>query len=134
MGLRSQKTAYSVRDAVNHFNFRFLLKTDSDSWVFIDRLLNYFDRERFWAKDRLYAGNFLSGKGAKPHQDTTSKWYDPIYTAVTQMPTYPRHAKGAGYLLSRSIAEYIATVDVYKFEFLPSEDVSMGFWLNAIKK
>lgn len=132
--LRSQKTAYSVRDAVKHYNFRFLLKTDSDSWVFIDRLLDLFDQQKLWDNDRLYAGNFQIGAGAKARQDKKDKWFDPIYTKVTDLTTYPKHAKGAGYILSRSLAEYVATVDVSKFEFLPSEDVSMGFWLSSIKR
>jgi len=132
--MRSQKTAYSIRYAVEHFNFRFLLKTDSDSWVFYDRLLDMFDEKKLWSKGRLYAGNFQSGAGAVPHQDKNSKWYDPVYKQATQMNVYPRHAKGAGYILSRSLAEYVATVQAGTHEFLPSEDVATGFWLSPIKK
>jgi len=131
---RSEKTFRTIRHAVQNFNFKFVLKCDTDSWVFVDRLLNYFDRHEFWGKDKLYAGNFRAGAGATALTDPTAKWYDPVYTEVTGLFQYPKHAKGAGYIISRSLAEGLSEQPLDWWEYVPSEDVAVGFWLMAAHK
>lgn len=130
---RAEKTLRSIKHAVDHYNFSLLLKTDSDSWVYMDRLLQDLDGRQLWGKDKLYAGDFLDGQGATPSLDRESKWYDPFFTKITGLQEYPRHAKGAGYVLSRRLAEELAEQRPDFWQNMPSEDVSVGVWLFGLK-
>lgn len=131
--MQSRKTLLSIKYAVQHFTFRYVLKCDTDSWVYIDRLLDFFEAKKLWNKPILYAGNFEVGTGALANQQEGSKWYDPIYPAITGFTAYPRHAKGAGYVLSRMLAEALANEPDDYWEELTCEDVSVGFWLSAVR-
>jgi len=130
---RSEKTLRSIRYAVQHFDFKFLLKCDTDSWVYLDRLLHHFDANSLWTKDKLYAGRFKA-LGQKPVANNSSKWYDPVYGKITGFQMYPKHAKGAGYVLSRSLAEGLARQPLDFWAFIPCEDTAVGFWLIAAEK
>lgn len=132
--MRSQKTYRTIRHVVQNYNFKFILKCDTDSWVYVDRLLNLFDREALWGKERLYAGNFRDGAGANALTDPNAKWYDPVYPEAVGFTQYPHHAKGAGYILSRALAEFVGNMQTDFWVFVPSEDVAIGFWLMAVHK
>lgn len=129
----SRRTLLSIRYAVRHFTFRFLLKCNLDSWVYVDRLLELFETRKLWKRALLYAGNFEAGDGAAANQDENSKWYDPLYPALTGFDRYPKHAKGAGYILSRLLAEALANEPDDYWADLPCEDVAVGFWLAAVR-
>lgn len=156
---RAEKTQRSMRYALEHYRFKLLMKADTDAWVFTDRLLDFLDgRGLFERADdgpEIYAGNFALGTGAHPDNNAQAKWYDPVYEAVTGLGVYPKHAKGAAYVLSPDLVEYIAEMGAAtdrnravslvqggevvhgwahmpKLEDLPCEDVSMGFWLQAV--
>lgn len=131
---RSEKTWWSIKYAVENFKFKFLLKCDTDSWVFVDRLLKYFDSNHLWEKSKLYAGNFRAGAGATALTNPSAKWYDPVYPEATGLTQYPRHAKGAGYILSHFLAQSLAEEPPDFWEYVPSEDVAVGFWLSVIHK
>lgn len=149
---RAEKTQRSLRYALDHYRFKLLLKSDTDAWVFMDRLLDFLDKHKlFEHRDDapgIYGGNFQLGKNVHPVTNPHAKWYDNVYTQDTGMYVYPTHAKGAGYLLSPDLVEYVAEMGAStdppaaglvqgwahmpKLEDLPSEDVSMGFWLQAV--
>lgn len=144
---RARKTQLSIRLVVERYQFALLMKSDTDSFFFLDRLLPFFEANHmFWdvqsdSGTSIYAGDF-SGTGAKPITKKGHKWEDQIYTNRTGMSVYPRHAKGPGYVLSPDLARYIAELSetlpccrkwaYAKVRTLPSEDVSVGFWLFPI--
>jgi len=153
---RAEKTQRSLRYAIEHFRFRLLLKTDTDSWVFVDRLLEFLEERSLFtlASDApgIYAGDFADGSGVRAVADPQAKWFDGIFHEFTGEEIYPRHAKGAGYILSPDLVEFIAAMGpgeerkgsennkdegshwahMPRLEDLPSEDVSTGFWLQAV--
>lgn len=130
---RAEKTLRSVMYATQHYSFRLLLKTDSDSWVFVGRLLQDLDKRGLFNRDHVYAGNFLAGKGAVANRDVKGKWYDPEYPKKTGFRQCPMHAKGAGYILSRDICEALSRQSFGTWlSTVPSEDVSMGIWLFSL--
>jgi hypothetical protein len=164
---RAEKTQRTLRYAMEHFHFQYLLKTDTDAWVFVDKLLNFLDTSQLFARSAdlpgVYAGDFRDGEDVVPIRDPKAKWYDSVFTAITSYKVYPPHAKGVGYLLSPDLVEYIASMgtasdsqhaalgdDIQKdngsssepqgihwapmpqLANLPSEDVSTGFWLQAV--
>lgn len=184
---RAEKTQKSLRYALEHYRFRLLLKADTDSWVFVDRLLNLLEDPKIPGLGSLfalspeqpgvYAGDFADGSGVHAVDKPDAKWYDGVFKPFTGGEVYPRHAKGAAYLLSPDLVAFVAAMDIGgshsddrrssrkrhkgdagasadadgraetgdgedeegagwarlpRLENLPSEDVSMGFWLQAI--
>lgn len=147
----AEKTQRSIRYALEHFKFRLLLKVDTDSWVFMDRLLTLLEQRHLFEGNAtlpgIYAGNFKQGTNVR-----ADNWEGNLYSSITGSKVYPVHAKGAGYLLSPDLCEFIAgmgaaTEDtsgapkwgedygwapVPRLFNLPSEDVSVGFWLQAV--
>jgi hypothetical protein len=148
----AEKTQRSIRYAVEHFKFRLLLKVDSDSWVFIDRLFSILDRERLWGGENgtslsIYGGQFHEPDEQGPLAAATS---DAIMALNSSLPS---HAAGAGYLLSPDLCEFIAGMgapseqarDGFKrgkreslwapyprLASLPDEDATVGLWLMAL--
>jgi hypothetical protein len=152
---RAEKTQRMMRYAMEHFHFRYLLKADTDSWVFVDNLLTFLDESHLFTRSAnlpgVYAGTIA--KGSPPISDPANKWYDGVFTNITGYKVYPPHAKGAGYLLSPDLVEYIASMGAAsdikhdaslmqdegmqwapmpQLASLPSEDVSTGFWLQVV--
>jgi len=154
----AEKTQRSIRYAVEHFKFRLLLKVDSDSWVFMDRLFQFLDRERLWGNENgttlgIYGGHFY-----KPYEH--DNWTDPTsnaFMALTGSHSLPQHAAGAGYILSPDLCEFIADnmgapseqvqdgkdgtkhgkgeenwAPHPRLASLPVEDAAIGFWLMAV--
>ncbi|KAI1726814.1 galactosyltransferase domain-containing protein [Ditylenchus destructor] len=117
----SMKTALSIRFAVSHYNFKFLLKVDGDSFVRLGSLLKSLkDIEH----PRLYWG-FLDGR-AKPFRK--GKWKDSSWILCDR---YLPYMLGGGYVLSHSWAKFIAT-NFGVLKFFQSEDVSVGAWLAGL--
>ena len=77
--------------------------------------------------------------GAVPITQVGHKWEDNIYKNMTHMSVYPMHAKGPGYFLSQIYClEEPVQIEGHKQKVasprdLPSEDVSVGFWLFSKK-
>jgi len=138
---RSMKTLSSMRHAVDHFNFTLLLKTDTDSYIFGDRLLNFLHQnEVFSSRSRMYIGNFFDGTGAKVVTDERvkrgkadkgkAKWVDDTFHNLTGLDTYPKHAKGPGYILSHTLVQYLAHPPI-PFAPFTCEDTAIGAYLMA---
>ena len=106
---------------------------NNDCMVHIDRLLKHFDEKHLWSNSRLYGGNF-GGSHQKPDGRVGAKWYEPVYKKITGFDNYPEHAKGAGYILSRSLAEGIARQPLDFWAFVSCEDIAVGFWFIAANK
>mmetsp|Transcript_125728 Transcript_125728/g.363718 ORF Transcript_125728/g.363718 Transcript_125728/m.363718 type:complete len:338 (-) Transcript_125728:112-1125(-) len=132
----SMKTLRCISHAVRHYSFRFILKADTDSWVYLDRLLDFFDSHSLWEKRKLYAGKVDENVGVleDPRELHAAKWLDTIYPNVTGLHTYPKHAKGAGYILGIDLAAYLAGQAEDTFEKFHMEDAGVGSWLMPIRK
>jgi len=133
----SMKTLKCISYAVRHYSFRFIVKADTDSWVYMDRLLDFFDSRSLWSKRRLYAGDFLVGGEDKPNvaiADPEDKYYDPTYRGISGLNEYPRYAHGSGYILGIDLAAYLAGQAEDTFEKFHMEDAGVGSWLMPIRK
>ncbi|XP_015956920.1 beta-1,3-galactosyltransferase GALT1 isoform X2 [Arachis duranensis] len=108
---------------------RFVMKTDDDSFVRVDQVL-----------DNLYRINVdhgllygLINSDSRPHRSADSKWY--ISREEWSEETYPPWAHGPGYVVSHDIASM-----VYKkytqgqLKMFKLEDVAMGIWISEMKK
>uniref|UniRef100_A0AC35U4R7 Hexosyltransferase n=1 Tax=Rhabditophanes sp. KR3021 TaxID=114890 RepID=A0AC35U4R7_9BILA len=115
------KTAQTMKYADSHFDFKFLLKVDSDSFVRIGLLLKSL-------KDidhpKLYWG-FLDGR-AKPFKK--GKWKENDWVLCDR---YLPYQLGGGYVLSKVLVSYIAT-NLPLLKMYKSEDVAVGAWLAGL--
>jgi len=120
--------------------FRLLAKVDDDSYVFMDRLLKVLGSENAFNRSALYLGDFQTGNGAKPNQDNKSKWYDPEWVPHTNLPNYPWHAKGAGYIISQDLVYALVQMTLEHLDMLwevsrggGREDVMIGVLLLSFR-
>lgn len=153
------KVKNSIRYAVQNFKFSLLLKVDTDSFVFLDRLLDQAERSDMFhnagdTKPGIYAGKFFLD--AQPVETEGKRWTDTDYRKVTGMQTFPTYACGAGYMISQNLARFIANqqdeadmamalkesssqnaeddhwIRMPQLQDLVNEDVSVGFWLQPV--
>ena len=84
------------------FAFRYLLKTDDDTYVCIGGLLRFLRSHR-----PLYAGKALSKRNPNPEVKLQPwhKWYDPAYVSVFGRRWYADYYQGVGYLLAAGLAQ-----------------------------
>lgn len=117
----ARKTLMAI-DAVCHmYNFDFLLKVDSDSFVRVGALLKAL---KDIAHPRLYWG-FLDGR-AKPRR--RGQWAEREWVLCDR---YLPYQLGGGYVLSHKLADFISrNKDLLKL--YRSEDVSVGAWLAGL--
>eukprot|EP00041_Stephanoeca_diplocostata_P017251 m.343931 g.343931 ORF g.343931 m.343931 type:complete len:472 (-) comp20639_c0_seq2:749-2164(-) len=80
-------------------NLQYVLKSDDDCYVAVDRLLRNIEHQAY-PSERLYLGRFLNGMPAK---DKTGKPDTDNYQKLHDFPNYA----GAGYLVTPDVAKYI---------------------------
>ena len=134
----TNKVLESIVFVQKHYRFDFLLKCDDDSFVDIVRVLEelevggYFGEgvgkpeigpSREKPSPRLYWG-FFDGRA---HVRTTGKFPDPKYKLCDR---YVPYALGGGYVLGRSLIDFIAN-NANQLEQFFSEDASVGAWLGG---
>ena len=102
--------------------FDYLLKTDDDSFVRIDRLVAQLRAVR---QPRVYWGshNAHVRRAASP----THKWYDSLW----REPFYPTYALGSAYALSADLVRTLAALPVAQRPMFRVEDVATGIWLTT---
>ncbi|CAN8074937.1 unnamed protein product [Agarophyton chilense] len=131
----SEKVQLALIHAASYYDFDWLLKTDSDSFVCFSRvfrLLGNFDSSGI-----VHVGHAESNNSLK--YDPTHKWYDPGLTDIVHNPrqllevgkvTHHPYMQGAGYIISRGA--YNALQSVYRLlRYSPIEDIMVGGWLVA---
>ncbi|XP_055903417.1 beta-1,3-galactosyltransferase 6 [Eupeodes corollae] len=132
----TKKLILSLEHLTNHESFTYLLKVDDDSYVKMDYLLNElvsFDRKLI-RKSSGYKANpipelywgFFNGRAAIK---TRGQWKEEHYYICGK---YAPYALGGGYVISRSIAEYIDANSQILNTYV-SEDISMGTWLAPLR-
>jgi len=149
----SEMTQRTIRYAIEHFRFKLLLKVDTSAWVFMDRLVNFLDDQHLFEVNAsvpgVYVGNF-AGPQAPALRDDSS--LDEVFFSLTGSSFYPMYAKGAGFLLSPDLCEFISGMGaasedtsgaptwgaeygwapVPRLASLPHDEVSVGFWLLPV--
>ena len=135
-GNLTEKLLHSVEALTHHYNFSYVLKTDDDSYVKMDHLLNElvsYDRKlirktpeyRMEPLPQLYWGYF----NGKANIKTKGQWSEFNYYLSQKYITY---ALGGGYVISRQICEFIALNARYLTPYV-SEDISLGTWLAPLR-
>jgi len=148
----AEKTQRSIRYAVENFRFRLLLKTETHSWIFIDRMVEFLDQQRLFNVNAsvpgVYAGNFT------PSSNLGTSWHNAQNTGALLDGTrvYPDYATGTGYVLSPDLCEFISGMGarsedtsgapkwgedygwapVPRLLALSQEDMAVGFWLQVV--
>lgn len=106
-------------------NFKFLLKSDDDTYVKLDLLLLDLIEYHKTSRNELYWGYF----NGKANIKTSGLWQESTYNLCDH---YLPYALGGGYVLSSNLTKFIAqyseALSLYK-----SEDVSLGTWLSPFK-
>lgn len=107
---------------------KFIMKTDDDSFVRVDEVLNSLDRINV-THGLLYG---LIYSDLEPHREPDSKWY----TTLEEWPDdkYPPWASGPGYVVSKDIAETVSKKHREgQLKMFKLEDVAMGIWILDMK-
>ncbi|KAI6183868.1 Hexosyltransferase [Aphelenchoides bicaudatus] len=118
----SKKTAFGIEIAVRDYNFSYLLKTDTDSFVRVGYLLKALQD----IDNPLLYWGFLDGR-AKPFR--RGKYKESGYVLCDR---YLPYQLGGGYVLSYKLCSFIAS-NVDLLRFYRSEDASVGFWIAGLK-
>ncbi|EER01619.1 hypothetical protein Pmar_PMAR002613 [Perkinsus marinus ATCC 50983] len=126
------KVRLSFREAVDRLGrFRLVLKADTDSYVHVEKLLDFFDKENMWNGDPVYAGSFRHAPVMWEPEDKDHKWFDGEFTKMTGLTQYPWNAQGGGYVISYDLAKYLAHPPL-ELKSWTHEDVGVGAWLMAL--
>ncbi|KAF4686379.1 hypothetical protein FOZ60_005348 [Perkinsus olseni] len=128
------KTRLSIHEIVHRTNsFKLLLKADTDSYVHVDRLLDFIDSTTCGRR----AGRSTQEPSRPPtsfgtlETRTINGRYDGEFAELTGIEKYPWHAKGAGYMLSYKLAKYLSDPPVPLRSWI-HEDVGIGAWLMPV--
>ena len=121
----TRKVLYSFLWADRNINFSYLLKTDHDSFVFVDDLYN--EAYRFYQDgvNKLYWGYF--NRKAKVITNPYNKWAERDWFLCDH---YLPYAFGGGYVISADLIHKIALTSDY-LQLYKSEDISVSVWLSA---
>jgi beta-1,3-N-acetylgalactosaminyltransferase 2 len=115
------KFLHFARWATEQLKFRYLMKTDDDCFVDVERLLVRINELGDIRKSWL--GRFRHNWIVEKH----GKWAEPNYPALV----YPKFACGSGYLLTYDLVHWLAN-NADDLKTYQGEDVSMGIWLAAV--
>lgn len=102
----AQKVLGALSWAIEHAPFKYVLKTDDDSFVCVSRLLELL---RGSARERLYMGvvNRNHKVVTSPSDPQYERWRDPLYTSLFNRTVYADYMQGAGYVLSADLAALV---------------------------
>lgn len=124
---------YKLKKSFSHlsaeYSFDYLLKVDDDSFVQLNLLYDVLVEQHAQLEHNgrrpLYMGYFSGHATVK----NTGKWSERHWFLCDH---YLPYALGGGYLLSRTLVDYVAN-NAELLENYRSEDVSLGVWLAALK-
>ncbi|CAJ1376008.1 unnamed protein product, partial [Effrenium voratum] len=134
----AEKVRRGIHYVVGRYSFNLLLKADTDSWIFLDRLLQFAEDHRLFDGKRAVQAGEVRRHG-RP-QGAGGRNEDSVFAQLTGQETYPVYTPGCGYLLTRNLCNYISLLAETKsqageealpeLQDLPQEDVAVGFWLE----
>ena len=123
----TRKVLYSFLWANQNINFLYLLKTDDDSFVFVDELYKEVYHYYQAGTKKLYWGHFTMREKVKTRR--SSKWVEYNWFLCDH---YLPYAFGGGYVISADLIHNIAITADF-LQLYHNEDVSVGVWLSAYK-
>ena len=115
----TEKTRQTLQWAYKNIQFDYLIKTDDDVVIRLDKMVDALRHMRcpellYWGHTMLNISVLKSGK-----------WKETKWTAC---PTYLPYVSGTAYVLGRQVVRLVVRYSEHLSHFL-CEDVSMGFWL-----
>ena len=123
----TRKVLYSFLWASHNIKFLYLLKTDDDTFVFVDELYKQTYQYYQAGTKKLYWGHFTMNQKVKKRP--RSKWAEYNWFLCDH---YLPYAFGGGYVISADLIHKIASMADY-LQLYHNEDVSVGVWLSAYK-
>ena len=123
----TRKVLYSFIWANQNIKFLYLLKTDDDTFVFVDELYKQTYQYYQAGTKKLYWGHFAMNQKVKKRP--RSKWVEYNWFLCDH---YLPYAFGGGYVISADLIHNIASMADY-LQLYHNEDVSVGVWLSAYK-
>ena len=123
----TRKVLYSFVWADRNINFSYLMKTDDDTYIFVDELHKEVCRYRQDGVSKLYWGHF--NWKSRPITNKNDKWAESKWFLTD---TYLPYAFGGGYVISADLIHNIATTADY-LQLYHNEDVTVGLWLGPFK-
>ena len=106
-----------------------IFKTDDDSMLDVLGLKNVLAKEKKRGKDVDYWGTCWPSSPVI--RDPSHKWYIPESTYSKSH--YPLYCVGAGYLISKNLAECITGKMENLLPFMPMEDVSLSYGSRPVR-
>lgn len=104
---------------------KFVMKTDDDMYVNINKLLSYIRSLKPSNKHVLYGACWQGS----PHRDVRSKWYVPVH--LYPHKAYPKFCSGTGYFTSARTSSSIYNIS-QNVPFFYLEDVYVGLCVRAL--
>lgn len=120
------RAAHAFHGPITH-----VLKCDDDSYVHVDRMLEFLAGQPF---NKSWAGAI--SHSYQPHRDPTSKWH----VSKEEWPedhTVMKWSNGPGYVLTMDLVRLLVTGGVAKCAPGPLfklEDIAVGSWLTCLEK
>lgn len=118
----TQKLVRTFKWADDKLQTDYLMKVDEDTFVRVDQVLIELKSK---PKQKMHWG-FFDGRA---HVKKTGKWAEKEFVLCDR---YLPYALGGGYVLSSDLVSYVSK-NSDMFQFLNSEDVSLGTWLAPLK-
>ena len=113
------KVLLGLQWAMEHVQFDYVIKTDDDSYVRLERLV--LALERLHCPEKLYWGYFMG----YAFPEASGKWRERGWFLC---PHYLPYAMGGGYVLSRKTVSLLSHFS-HRLKQYSNEDVSMATWL-----
>ena len=123
----TQKTAAIFVYAHYHYDAKYIMKCDDDTYVFAAKILSFL--QGIAKQEYIYTGTV--SMHAQPSRDPHSQWYVP--TTEMKENHYPPFAHGPGYVVSQDLSDFfVAEIESQNHHLvnLRLEDVSVGFWVD----
>ena len=118
----TQKLVKTLKWADDNLQTDYFMKVDEDTFVRLDQVLMELKSK---PKQKLYWG-FFDGRA---HVKKIGKWAEKGFVLCDR---YLPYALGGGYVLSSDLVSYVSK-NSDMFQFLNSEDVSLGTWLAPLQ-
>ncbi|KAK9927047.1 hypothetical protein M0R45_024252 [Rubus argutus] len=112
--------------AVENWDAEYYVKVNDDVFVNIDVLGATLTA--YLNKPRAYIGCMKSGE---VFSEPTHKWYEPDWWKFGDAKSYPRHASGEMYAISRALAQFIS-INRSILRTYAHDDVSSGSWFIGL--
>lgn len=134
-GNLTRKLLYSLEEIETKVSYKYLLKTDDDTYVKLDEMTaELYEYDRGISAKRLTKVNppielYWGYFNGRARVRKGGKWSEPNYSLCER---YGPYALGGGYVISRNLVKYVVA-NANVLNMYSSEDISMGVWLGPLR-